>query len=279
MRNTNSQAGIILTSATIMLVLLASMISLSFLFSQSIMETQSLALRGYAENERTYSSLLSLDISSLASNSTDGVTCSKALGGEHKIEREICIFKPQEIPMVYNKKNLWFNTSALFKSFSNCDLEQHLSEEHSSFGLYLGTTSIIFPSTCKTIASEISHFVINGNIEASDPITLKALSDEPYSILAATGYIDLNGKLDVENDLVIFAGGELRIKELYSKSQINLTIISSSGAVTISKLDGSPNLYIYGRKGETVLSEQARKITPTSPFIKEAQILGIIKSY
>ena len=69
-------------------------------------------------------------------------------------------------------------------------------------------------------------------------------------MLGATGYLDINAKLLLSEDLLLVAGGDLHIKELSSSTEaLTLTLVSASGVVSVEQVPASLRLKILAWRG------------------------------
>lgn len=135
-----------------------------------------------------------------------------------------------------------FDYEALFQNFDYCDAVRVSSSTHSPFGFRLTSSAVFSAALCQQIPGlSIDRMVYQANFATDQELQL-------HGLLAATGYVDLAGRIQANGDLTVIAAGDLHIAEIQA-SPFSVTLISATGAVIIDRISGTQPLQVVGRRG------------------------------
>jgi len=196
----------------------------------------------------------------LSTNQT--IACQESIGhsGYIRLEREACILTR---PKIIEGAGL-VDYDRIFANLNKCKDSYPAKAE----ALSQGSSRATF--TCKIERPE-AQFVTDQNIEGRQVETSKKLST---SILVAAGYVSIK-ELRVNSDLLIIAGGDLKIGTLQSaEGELkHLTIISPTGFVQIEQVRGPVTLFVSAPRGALIPPVKAIPPFPLPPM-RNFQALG-----
>jgi len=95
-----------------------------------------------------------------------------------------------------------------------------------------------------------------GNISTTSPGHIAPAAGYTPTLVAALGFIEVPYRLHVENDLVLFAVGDLFVRSMTTNLQesTEVTLISATGTILVTELTGAIKLRAYGYRGVFVPS-------------------------
>lgn len=201
-----------------------------------------------------------------------GVNCYEAANstGKATFRRSLCLVAPRiPVPLL----------SSLFLNPSNCAAQSQQTTLHSPLAMSLTPSSLVSMQTCQKIQSQFqqAHIAVYGNLSLKDGLSLPSSAGAnfvPYSILSASGFLEVGGKLEVSGPSLVYAGGDISIAELTSLSQNHMPvmILSSSGSVIVRKASENTTLEAYAAQGLYLPAGKTNKqgilnISPIEKFL------------
>lgn len=220
-------------SATVALLLLLALVaSISgtvFFFISVSQRIQSREVQFLKEQEEDASTLIDEFGSQTAAA---GQVC---LGGKSSVEG-ICFIRGKIPPL-----------SSMMTGATKCNAPEETTDSRTPSGFLLSKQAVLFPYSCK-IEEEatFTELKVDGNLVASPRLSsMPSLTGTP-AILFSSGYMEIAGDLIANSDLLIVAGGDIKIAALKNDglNPQRVTIISFSGSVILDAVYGNLRLNV-----------------------------------
>lgn len=279
--NANTQKASIFIS-TVILICFASSLSLFALFySMQAMELEKLDLRALKNNETL--NRIFANISSHNNQEMGPLDC-------YADRLKLCvrnntdfanIINQQEITLlsISNKREFpLLDFNQIFANTHSCSNIRSQSESKTGFGTPLSKVSSIWNKTC-ALSSDIitdSHKTLY-NLETENAFTIPS-NLSAGAIIASAGYLELKGQLSFESNLLIIAGGDVLIEKLLTLTGANITIISSSGLISINHIEGIPKMKLISKYGYFLNGQMHGQTSPLLPPLKQSQVISLSNS-
>ena len=84
--------------------------------------------------------------------------------------------------------------------------------------------------------------------------------------------------LNLEDNLIIIAGGDIHIFEINSSQSKRITLISTTGSTIIENIKGAPQILALAWQGTHLPYGALSQSVKLEPDIKQAHVLGISMS-
>lgn len=165
-----------------------------------------------------------------------------------------------------------FDYNKIFREPAGCSLTQHAEALQSEFGFHLSAGAQLAKQTCREAPAQIQNLALLSNLALEHPIQVSG-------ILAAVGYMDLRGKVRINDPSIIIAGGDLYIESLESSLPAGapLTLISTSGVVQIKEISPTIQLKVITWAGAYLGGPSGAQQSPLLPPLLTVHPLGFIK--
>ena len=138
-----------------------------------------------------------------------------------------------------------------------------------SYGNVLSAGSSVWHEKCVFKNPEYKeNIILEENIESAFPVEITG------NLVLSAGYISILNSLTAKSDLIILAAGDINIKNIIS-SGFNLTLISTTGLISISELSGEPQLKLISKYGHFINGKAQVQSIPHLPPLKEMQIISM----
>lgn len=244
MRSDSSQGGMALLPALIVFALLGvAAINICFK-SDSMTRLMAGALHGRRADLRAVERAAGDYLLALGSASSARRFCVEGRGsaGISTAYRRVCVLVGGRVGTA-NAYPPVLDYHSIFSALDICQTIAVPPADRSVFGLPLSPGAVSSALLCSD-PPLLPDFRVNANYAAHTELRAGGL-------LAATGYVDIRGKLYLGSDATIVAGGDLYIADVQSDSAslVKLTLLSATGSIMVERVGTGLELAASSRQG------------------------------
>ena len=216
-----------------------------------------------AKDKASYEAILKLH------NNTGGASrdfsCTKAQNtvGLITIDRSLCALSFPD-PGVFESRALLdgsqnsdalifpaFDFQAILARSTSCTKSQLENWSIMPSGYRLSSGSSISSELCtESSHARLNRVLVISNLSIPEKLTLSPGANGA-ALIASAGFTDIADTLTLEGDGVIISGGDLYVKNLAADPtrKQHITLISTTGVVTVENINGDIDLQVFGREG------------------------------
>lgn len=127
----------------------------------------------------------------------------------------------------------------IFTNATTCRSILHNGSRKSAFGHALTTSASLAPHTCvNPFQLLVNNLATTSNLAIEMPLVVGTSNNIQPIMLAAAGYLDIDTTLQINQPMLLVAGGDMYLREVVASSPLDLTLVSATGAIVVNKIDG-----------------------------------------